>query len=108
VPLDANTVAHRCALCHGSFFDIHDWTVVIDDAVSNKPLPLENFAPLPDRTHAPVSLDAGAACSRCRQPMERITFAGRSRVVVDVCARHGMWLDAGELDALCTFMKGQR
>ncbi len=108
VPLDANTVAHRCARCHGSFFDIHDWTVVIDDAVSNKPLPLENFAPLPDRTHAPVALGPGAACSRCRRPMERITFAGRSRVVVDVCASHGMWLDAGELDALCHFMKGPR
>lgn len=108
VPLDANTVAHRCARCHGSFFDIKDWTVVINDAVSNKPLPLENFAAIPDRALPISALAAGAACSRCRVPMERVTFAGRSRVVVDICASHGMWLDAGELDALCNFMKGQR
>ncbi|MEO7109983.1 MAG: zf-TFIIB domain-containing protein, partial [Polyangiaceae bacterium] len=67
-----------------------------------------NFAPLPDRAQPAPFMDAGASCSRCRRAMERITFAGRSRVVVDVCASHGMWLDAGELTALCSFMKGQR
>jgi Zn-finger nucleic acid-binding protein len=108
IPLDANTVAHRCARCLGSFFDIHDWTVVMDGAVAGRPLPLENFAPILDRAHPAPFMDAGAACSRCRRAMERIAFAGRSRVVVDVCASHGMWLDAGELTALCSFMKGHR
>jgi Zn-finger nucleic acid-binding protein len=104
VALDDNTVAHRCPRCHGSFFDIRDWTVVIDGAVSGRPLPLENFGPISDRAGPAPFMDAGAACSRCRRAMERIAFAGRSRVVVDVCTSHGMWLDAGELNALCMFM----
>lgn len=104
--LDENTVAHRCPRCLGSFFDIQDWTVVIDRTVVGKPLPLAGFVPLPPGREVPTeTLQAGAACSRCRKPMERITFATKSRVVVDVCASHGMWLDAGELVALCAFMK---
>lgn len=104
--LDENTIAHRCPRCLGSFFDIQDWTVVIDRTVVGKPLPVGGFVPLPPGRELPSEkLMEGAACPRCREPMERITFATRSRVVVDVCANHGMWLDAGELVALCAFMK---
>ena len=104
--LDENTVAFRCPRCLGSFFDIQDWTVVIDRTVVGKPLPVASFVPLPPGRELPsAKLMEGAACPRCRKPMERITFATRSRVVVDVCANHGMWLDAGELVALCAFMK---
>ncbi len=106
ISLDENTVAHRCRRCLGSFFDIHDWSVLIDRTVAGAPLPLANFDALPAGRELPKSLLVeGAACSRCRRPMERITFAARSHVVVDICASHGMWLDAGELVALCTFMK---
>lgn len=103
--LDANTVAHRCSRCLGSFFGIRDWTVVLDAAAVGRPLPLAGFVALPPGREVPRAvLEAGAACPRCRKAMERITFAMRSNVVVDICSSHGMWLDAGELIALCNFI----
>ena len=38
--------------------------------------------------------------------MSRKNFGGRSAILVDVCAPHGVWLDRGELDALIAFAVG--
>jgi len=37
--------------------------------------------------------------------MERVRFAGHAFLLVDVCAVHGIWLDAGELVSLVNFVK---
>jgi Zn-finger nucleic acid-binding protein len=37
--------------------------------------------------------------------MNRKNFGGASGVIVDVCARHGTWFDAGELPQVLTFVK---
>jgi Zn-finger nucleic acid-binding protein len=38
--------------------------------------------------------------------MDRVRFAHRASIVVDVClAAHGIWLDAGELVAIVNFVK---
>ena len=39
-------------------------------------------------------------CPLCDQMMARRNFARRSGVIVDSCREHGLWFDAGELDAL--------
>ena len=44
-------------------------------------------------------------CSVCRQRMNRKNFGGASGVIVDVCARHGTWFDAGELPQVLAFVK---
>lgn len=36
-------------------------------------------------------------CPRCREPMARRSLSAPFPVVVDVCAGHGTWFDAGEL-----------
>ena len=106
VRLDATTTAHRCVRCLGAFFDIHDWSTLVDQTVAGAPLALASFTPLPPGRELPRAVVmAGAMCPRCRSPMERVTFAGSSRVVVDVCSLHGIWLDAGELVALCAFVR---
>ncbi len=44
-------------------------------------------------------------CSVCEQRMNRRNFGGASGVIVDVCARHGTWFDAGELPQVLAFVK---
>ena len=42
-------------------------------------------------------------CAVCGQMMNRKNFGGASGVIVDVCARHGTWFDAGELPQVLEF-----
>jgi Zn-finger nucleic acid-binding protein len=44
-------------------------------------------------------------CPACQQPMNRKNFGGASGVIVDVCARHGTWFDAGELPQVLAFVQ---
>jgi Zn-finger nucleic acid-binding protein len=44
-------------------------------------------------------------CAVCEQRMNRKNFGGASGVIVDVCARHGTWFDAGELPQVLAFVK---
>jgi Zn-finger nucleic acid-binding protein len=44
-------------------------------------------------------------CAICEQRMNRKNFGGASGVIVDVCARHGTWFDAGELPQVLTFVR---
>lgn len=37
--------------------------------------------------------------------MDRARFAQRAELVVDVCAAHGIWLDAGELPMVLAYVK---
>ena len=61
---------------------------------------------------APVS-GSGAVldlvgCPLCHKPLERGRFAGKSQVVVELCERHGVWLDAGELSQIRAFVVDSR
>lgn len=44
-------------------------------------------------------------CSVCEQRMNRKNFGGASGVIIDVCARHGTWFDAGELPQVLAFVR---
>lgn len=44
-------------------------------------------------------------CAVCQQHMNRKNFGGASGVIVDVCARHGTWFDAGELPQVLAFVR---
>jgi Zn-finger nucleic acid-binding protein len=45
-------------------------------------------------------------CVRCGRMMNRMNFGGVSGTIVDVCRGHGTFLDAGELHAIVTFVRG--
>lgn len=62
-------------------------------ASNRKPL----LKPSPERVHY-------RPCVVCEQLMNRKNFGGSSGVVVDVCARHGTWFDAGELAQVLSFV----
>jgi len=44
-------------------------------------------------------------CPYCKQSMNRQNFGRRSGVIVDRCRDHGLWFDAGELDAVLRWIK---
>jgi Zn-finger nucleic acid-binding protein len=50
--------------------------------------------------------DAGgyAPCVRCGKLMVKKNFGRISGVMIDKCARHGVWLDAGELEKIRHFI----
>lgn len=43
-------------------------------------------------------------CVRCGNLMNRKNFAQISGVIIDECSRHGVWLDAGELEKIRHFI----
>ncbi len=45
-------------------------------------------------------------CLRCGTMMNRLNFGQVSGTIVDVCRGHGTFLDAGELHAIVTFIRG--
>jgi Zn-finger nucleic acid-binding protein len=45
-------------------------------------------------------------CPECDAFMQRRNFRRRSGVIVDVCGRHGTWVDAGELERIAGFLLG--
>ncbi len=63
----------------------------------------------------PAARDAGSAeplaavqyrpCPRCQQRMNRVNYARRSGVVLDVCKDHGMWFDRDELRRVLLFIQ---
>ncbi len=44
-------------------------------------------------------------CPVCRALMNRENFGGSSGVVIDLCSRHGVWFDAGELPRVLEFVE---
>jgi Zn-finger nucleic acid-binding protein len=45
------------------------------------------------------------ACPVCKALMNRKNFGGGSRVIVDVCAKHGTWFDDGELPRVLAYVE---
>lgn len=45
-------------------------------------------------------------CPICRQRMNRVNYARRSGVVLDVCKPHGLWFDRDELRRVLAFIAG--
>jgi Zn-finger nucleic acid-binding protein len=44
-------------------------------------------------------------CPVCRSFMSRKNYATSSGVIIDLCAAHGVWLDASELHTILSFIR---
>jgi Zn-finger nucleic acid-binding protein len=44
-------------------------------------------------------------CPKCPGLMNRVCYANRSGVVIDVCRKHGIWLDRDELRRIIEFIR---
>jgi len=95
----------RCGACAGLFFNPGELEVVLDgqthavawfDLLQLKQI-TEDF----ERPRGAVY----RKCPICDQRMNHLNFGGRSGVVVDHCAAHGLWLEAGHLRRLAEWWR---
>jgi Zn-finger nucleic acid-binding protein len=92
----AGIAMQECAGCHGLLVSPSAWTQMFDAVEAGQPVGVGRFVPLKPGAVAPPLL-AFVHCPVCNVEMDRVAFAARSRIIIDVCAAHGVWLDAAEL-----------
>ena len=84
---------HACSKCHGIFIGARAWCTL----VARPELAHAIHARLPPRTSTASHLIEMLRCPACPRQMERGRFGASSKIVIDVCVEHGLWLDAGEV-----------
>ena len=102
----ARVALFECDSCGGIWIEREIFEVLADRARSGR---------LPDGFGggAPAEMEAPAAggglryrpCVLCGSLMNRRNYGQKSGVIVDVCARHGIWFDLHELDALLRWIR---
>ncbi len=98
-----NAWVEECTQCHGLFITVSHFQHLVQHA---------SQAPKPDAARAsPAAPRAPASatvvyrrCPECNELMQRRNYERASGVVVDICALHGHWLDANELEAIGRFI----
>ena len=92
-------VLRDCGRCGGQFVE----QALLRDLLERR----EVYGVAAPRHEArPVWLDGRVRyvpCPVCAQMMNRKNFAGASGVIVDVCRKHGVWFDQGELPRVLAF-----
>lgn len=100
-----------CSRCKGMFVSAPDWDTLLD-VFSQEPLPdvvvpdaegssmYGPYRSAPSSGAPRIDLEASVRCPTCEREMDRLEFAAFSRVIIDVCPDHGVWLDAGELERI--------
>ena len=102
----ADAPSWRCPRCHGVFVPHVAWDAVVTTVREGRAIDLAAFVPPPPReTPTPTALLPSVACVACGGAMDRARFGAISETVVDVCERHGLWLDAAELGAVLAFAR---
>lgn len=91
---------HGCTTCRGVFVPARAWCMLLSHP--------ETAPALPSTAGGSGAVFELVGCPLCHKPLERGRFAGKSQVVVDLCERHGLWLDAGELAQILAFVVDSR
>ena len=93
----------ECRDCDGVWLDAADFERICADRETQAAV-LHHIAPRADvQARAPVRY---RPCPRCGKMMNRMNFGQVSGTVIDACKGHGTFLDAGELHAIVTFIRG--
>jgi Zn-finger nucleic acid-binding protein len=97
----AQGLLYDCGNCGGQFVEqalLHELLErreICGAAVPRRPLTRESA----------VSKVHYLPCPVCKALMNRVNFGGSSGVVVDVCAKNGVWFDSGELPRVLAFVE---
>lgn len=94
----ADAQTHECPRCGGIF--------VSRDALADIMCRAEIGGAVPDLPRSSAKLIEDVRylpCPLCHSTMNRTNFGKVSGVIVDVCAKHGTWFDAGELTRTVAF-----
>lgn len=88
-----------CAGCAGLFVDLEAMHRL------KSPEGRELRLALPKRVRVAESEVRYLPCPSCGTTMNRTVFGRMSGVIVDVCPDHGVWFDAGEINAVIDFIE---
>lgn len=92
---------HDCERCGGQFVD-HP---LLKDLLEQREA-YGRAAPRPPPRHNPLESPMRyVACPECKDMMMRRNFGRSSGVIIDVCAKHGVWFDRGELPRVLSFVE---
>ncbi len=95
---------YDCGRCGGQFVE----HALLKDLLERR----ERYGEAPPRRPRRFTPDMGPVvyvkCPVCQTQMNRQNFGRSSGVIVDVCAAHGTWFDAGELPRVMKFVGDRR
>jgi Zn-finger nucleic acid-binding protein len=97
------TTARECAACGGLWLDPESIQKLSDHREERADVVSALATRVPLAT-APPDIIRYVPCPMCARLMNRKNFAQSSGVVLDVCAKHGVWLDRGELERVLGFV----
>jgi Zn-finger nucleic acid-binding protein len=91
----------ECLKCTGLFIEHAVLEHITRLSSSRQTLHLRPFSPEPAAPERTIYL----LCPYCQVHMGRRNFGERSGVIVDVCAKHGVWFDRDELGRVVEFVE---
>lgn len=90
----------QCPKCQGLWLDTDEFAFHTSERdIYNDPAIPRTFNKMPLEVKRPYR-----PCVRCGSLMGRLNFRKISGVIVDICKDHGVWLDAGELEQIRSFI----
>jgi Zn-finger nucleic acid-binding protein len=93
----------RCGACEGLFFRPGALNLLLESQLAaTTGLDPKLMVDCPSKSQQEEQVFY-RKCPVCADIMNRYNFGGRSGVIVDYCAQHGLWLDKGELRQLVTW-----
>ncbi len=99
---------YPCVRCHGAFFTPQGVERIVRDAraIIDEHAPLNGIrSAVAWQSSVDPELVRYVRCPFCRERMNRGIFGKRSGIIVDVCAQHGTWFDAGEVERAVAFAR---
>jgi Zn-finger nucleic acid-binding protein len=97
------TMAHECGACGGLWLDPQSLQQLSDSREQHADI-VGMLATRVPSAAVPPDVVRYVPCPVCEKLMNRKNFAQSSGVVLDVCAKHGVWLDRGELERVLGFV----
>lgn len=95
-----NNDAEICPQCNGIWLDRQEFNYLTSerDIYQDQELPKSYHRPALQKETAYLP------CVRCGTPMTKKNFQEISGVMIDICGDHGIWLDAGEMESIRSFI----
>ena len=100
-----NTKLRECPRCEGIWLDNQSFDQICTGS-ENQSAVLGMATHLPPDNNQEIEPIRYLPCPVCATMMNRVNFAHCSRVIVDVCTKHGTWFDRDELRRIVEFIRG--
>jgi Zn-finger nucleic acid-binding protein len=92
---------HDCGRCGGQFVE----QALLEELLSEREGGATVGLRAPRRQALHELRAAYVPCPVCQALMARKNFGGNSGVIIDVCRRHGVWFDPGELPRVLAYVQ---